>query len=109
MRVWDIDTKHISSKRLQGEHLEIHTMFSVILNNKKGYSLHPETIRWKGKLPALKIRHSLVVSELEKRGKFQHKSLLPDVDGRAIQDSLILDIPDQIELLKSKGAWDERN
>lgn len=105
MRSWDIPPQNISTKRLRGEHAEIHCMFSVIHNGKKGYSQHPETLRWVGKLPALKKRHDLVVDELLKRGEFQHKSNLPDAEGRGVQDVLITEIEDQILLLKEKGAW----
>lgn len=69
MRSWyPIDVKELDNKRLLGEHLELHTMNSVILNNKKGYSKHPETLRWKGHTKAMKRRHDEIESEMIRRG-----------------------------------------
>ena len=42
-------------------------MWSVIIQNKKGYSKHPETIRWIGKLKALYLRHNQQVNEMKSR------------------------------------------
>jgi hypothetical protein len=48
----------------------------VILNKgKKGYAHHPETLRWRGKLKALYLRHEELVQELNNRG-YAHKSIL---------------------------------
>jgi hypothetical protein len=46
-----------------------------LTESKKGYSHHPETLRWKGKLLALYNRHEMVVAEMIKCG-FNHKSAL---------------------------------
>ncbi len=73
MRVWDVDPGYLNRQSLLGEHREIHAMLSIITNNKKGYARHPETLRWKNSLRALKHRHDLVVSEMRLRG-YQHHS-----------------------------------
>jgi Pyrimidine dimer DNA glycosylase len=75
MRVWDIETKLLCNSHLLGEHREIHAIWTILTKNKKGYSHHPETLRWKGKLLALYNRHEAVVEEMIKRG-FNHKSTL---------------------------------
>jgi hypothetical protein len=73
MRVWDIDPGYLNRQSLLGEHREIHAIFSIVTRNKKGYARHPETLRWKDRLAALKKRHDLVVSEMRLRG-YQHHS-----------------------------------
>src|SRR5688572_33173556 len=75
MRVWDIEAKLLCNNHLLGEHREIHAIWTILTENKKGYSHHPETLRWKGKLLALYNRHETVVAEMIKRG-FNHKSTL---------------------------------
>jgi Pyrimidine dimer DNA glycosylase len=75
MRVWDIESDLLCNSHLLGEHREIHAIWTILTENKKGYSHHPETLRWKGKLLALYNRHEAVVSEMIKRG-FSHKSAL---------------------------------
>ena len=54
----------------------MHTIFSVIANNKKGYSKHPETLRFRERLGELVDRHSQQVAEMIRRG-YMHKSPLP--------------------------------
>ena len=73
MRVWDIDPGYLNDKSLLGEHREVHGIFSIISKGKKGYSRHPETLRWVGSLGALALRHELLVEEMGLRG-FRHKS-----------------------------------
>ena len=75
MRVWDIEANLLCDSHLLGEHREIHAIWTILTENKKGYSHHPETVRWKGKLLALYNRHQSVVAEMTKRG-FRHKSTL---------------------------------
>ena len=75
MRIWDLEPKILCQKHLLGEHRELHAIWSVLTNNKKGYSRHPETLRWKGKLNALFCRHQGLVKEMEKRS-YHHQSPL---------------------------------
>lgn len=93
MRIWDLPPERLCRKHLLAEHRELHAIYSVITNNKKGYSRHPETIRWVGKLPALKKRHELLVIEMGKR-KYRH--------GSSDQDKLINTIREQKKILKNK-------
>ncbi|HLP46574.1 MAG TPA: pyrimidine dimer DNA glycosylase/endonuclease V, partial [Candidatus Kapabacteria bacterium] len=63
MRIWDVNPGYLNRQSLLAEHREIHAIFAVITRGKKGYSRHPETLRWSGKLGLLKKRHDLLVSE----------------------------------------------
>lgn len=81
MRVWHpIPVRCLDDKRLTGEHAELHGIWSIITNNKRGYRLHPETQRWIGHLSALAHRHDLLVEELTLRGIMNHQSPLPNVE-----------------------------
>jgi hypothetical protein len=73
VRVWDLNPGYLNRQSLLGEHREIHAVFSIIENHKRGYARHPETLRWVERLPALAHRHHLVVSEMQLRG-YQHHS-----------------------------------
>lgn len=75
MRVWDIHPGYLSNQSLLGEHSEIHALYSIIDNQKKGYARHPETKRWKGRLDLLVHRHNLLVKEMDLRD-FRHNSPL---------------------------------
>ena len=76
MRIWDISPKKLCRNHLLGEHRELHAIWSVLVNGKKGYAHHPETLRWRGKLKALFGRHDALVQEMVVRG-YQHRSPLP--------------------------------
>jgi hypothetical protein len=73
MRVWDVSPGYLNRQSLLGEHAEIHALLSVIENGKRGWARHPETLRWRQNLGALKVRHQQVVSEMELRG-YRHDS-----------------------------------
>ena len=103
MRIWDISPKKLCRNHLLGEHRELHAIWSVLVNGKKGYARHPETLRWKGKLKALYGRHEMLVSEMTARD-YQHRSPLPkrQATGRAKQ-TIYVDRPrKQIVILRNK-------
>ena len=103
MRIWDISVEQLCNNHLLGEHRELHAIWSILINDKKGYSKHPETLRWQGKLKALYLRHEHQVKEMGKRG-FNHYSHLDEnlATGKNKQDVLIDTIDAQIELLRNK-------
>jgi len=70
MRIWDIDPGYLNRQSLLGEHRELHGLVSIVVNNKKGYSRHPETRRWMSYGWALKYRHRLLSCEMSLRGYF---------------------------------------
>jgi len=103
MRVWDIAPKRLCRQHLLGEHRELHAIWSIITKNKKGYSQHPETLRWIGKLGALYTRHELLVTEFASRG-YNHYSPLKKVKpmGSYKQTKFINTIKEQQTILINK-------
>jgi len=103
MRIWDIPPEKLCRKHLLGEHRELHAIWSILVNNKIGYSKHPETLRWKGKLNALYIRHEKLVNEMKIRD-FNHKSPLNKelATGENIQKEYVDSVKDQIKILRNK-------
>lgn len=103
MRIWDVSPNKLCRNHLLGEHRELHAIWAIITENKKGYSLHPETVRWKGKLNALYIRHEELVKEMIRR-KYIHKSPLDKrkATGKAKQDVFVDTKIEQIRIIKQK-------
>lgn len=103
MRIWDIAPEKLCRNHLLGEHRELHAIWSILTHNKTGYSRHPETIRWKGKLKALYSRHKKLVEDMGRRG-YCHKTPLPKelAKGRGEQDEYVNSASEQIEIIKSK-------
>ena len=92
MRIWDIDPGFLNDQSLLGEHRELHGIASILIHHKKGYSRHPETLRWRDHLPALAQRHGLQVAEMRLRG-FNHHSPLPEVSGATGWPPVFIDLP----------------
>ena len=90
MRIWDIAPDKLCRNHLLGEHSELHAIWSILTQNKKGFANHPETLRWRGRLGALYLRHGKIVQEMKKRG-YNHYSPL-DVrfaTGKNIQNQFV--------------------
>ena len=92
MRIWDIDPGFLNDRSLLGEHRELHGIASILIHQKKGYSRHPETLRWVGRLPALAVRHSLLLAEMRLRG-FKHRSPLPPLRAELVWPEGYIDSP----------------
>ena len=106
MRIWDLEPTILCRKHLLGEHNELHIIWNCITQNKKGWSNHPETKRWVGKLKALYLRHDKLVEEMKTRG-FNHKSDLDESlckNSSGIQDVKLITTQQQLVVLKSKGC-----
>ncbi len=105
MRIWDIPPKNLCARHLLGEHRELHAVWSIITNDKKGYSCHPETQRWRGKLKALYGRHEELVEEMKTRG-YRHASPLNVslATGDGVQAEFVDTPAEQRDLLKQKGC-----
>jgi len=103
MRIWDINPKELCRQHLLGEHRELHAIWSILVNGKKGYRRHPETQRWIGKKMALYLRHEQLIKEMEKRG-YRHYSPLDKrrASGLANQTCFINTKSEQRIILKSK-------
>jgi len=105
LRVWDVPVERLCRQHLLGQHNEIHAMFSVITKGTKGWSNHPETKRWKGKLKALYLKHNETAEEMINRG-YNHQSPLSKnkAKGKAKQDYQWESTESQIKKLKEKGC-----
>jgi hypothetical protein len=105
MRIWDLPPEKLCRQHLLGEHAELHALWSILTEGKKGYAHHPETLRWRGKKKALFLRHQQLRREMEKRG-YSHQSLL-DVglaDGLAEQNELVDSLRKQKRILREKNC-----
>ena len=105
MRIWDLPPEKLCRDHFLGEHRELHAIWSVLTKGKRGYSCHPETLRWKGKLKALYLRHDALVMEMERRG-YQHRSLLDKklAVGKSWQTDFVNSRKEQIAILRAKGC-----
>lgn len=105
MRIWDVSPFILCRKHLLGEHRELHAIWTVLTKNKKGYSKHPETLRWVGKLKALFYRHDALVLEMQSRG-YNHLSPLDEKEatGDSYQHIFINTEKEQLEILKGKNC-----
>ena len=103
MRIWDISPKKLCRNHLLGEHRELHAIWSVLVNGKKGYAQHPETLRSKGKLKALYGRHEALVSGMSRRG-YRHRSPLAKRQARgSATQRVFVDTPQkQVLILRNK-------
>lgn len=102
MRIWDIHPGYLNRQSLLGEHRELHGIVSIISNNKKGYSKHPETLRWVGYGWAIKQRHRLLSAEMSLRG-YKDRSPVYLRSNKDQWPDIYIDSPHvQLELLKKK-------
>lgn len=102
MRIWDVNPGYLNDKSLLGEHRELHGIVSIIRHNKKGYSSHPETMRWRGFGWALRQRHRLLREEMSLRG-FKDQTPVRLRTGQGRWPDVFIDKPNrQFELLKEK-------
>jgi hypothetical protein len=104
MRVWDIHPGYLNRQSLLGEHRELHGLVKVLTENKKGYSKHPETLRWAGYGWALKQRHALLSAEMALRG-YRDKTPVLNRSARGIWPEVFIDSPfEQFQILREKYA-----
>jgi len=102
MRIWDLNPGYLNRQSLLGEHRELHGIVSIIKHNKKGYSKHPETLRWVGHGWALKQRHKLLVAEMNLRGYTDRSPVLLRSKSGVWPDRYIDNPAQQITILKEK-------
>ncbi|HRY28925.1 MAG TPA: pyrimidine dimer DNA glycosylase/endonuclease V [Elusimicrobiota bacterium] len=105
MRIWDLPPWRLCRAHLLGEHRELHAVWNIITRKKSGYSRHPETLRWKGKLRALYGRHDELVEEMGRRG-YEHRSPLRRelAAGAAVQKVLLASLREQRARLGKKNC-----
>jgi len=105
MRIWDVPAGYLSRQSLLGEHRELHGLHSILVHGKRGYSRHPETLRWVGCAAALIRRHDLLAAEMRLRG-YTDRTPLVSV-GRTRWPSVFVTSPvEQYALLKFKYGPD---
>jgi hypothetical protein len=103
MSNWYISPKKLCRPHLLGEHRELHAIWSMIVNGRKGYAHHPETLRWKGKLKALFSRHEALVAEMSDRGYQHHSPLAKEDAAGSARQTIYVDQPrKQIVILQNK-------
>jgi hypothetical protein len=105
MRIWDIEPERLCRQHLLGEHRELHGLWVILTEGKKGYARHPETRRWQGKLQALYLRHGQLVAEMGRRG-YRHQTPLAaeQASGLAEQEEYLDSPVEQVRILQAKGC-----
>jgi hypothetical protein len=105
MRIWDVDIEHLCDRHLLGEHRELHALWSILTEGKRGYAAHPETLRLRGRRAALYRRPEDQVAEMARRG-FRHRSPLDArlAVGAKRQTELVDTIEAQRARLKGKDC-----
>lgn len=103
MRVWDISPGYLNRQSLLGEHRELHGLYNILSEGKKGYSNHPETLRWVGAIGGLVVRHAQLVAEMSLRGYTDRTPLpLPEAKDEIWPDTFIDAPVNQLALLRDK-------
>ena len=103
MRIWDLPPAMLCRQHLLGEHRELHGLWNILSQDKRGYRNHPETRRWEGRLAALFARHEALVAEMVKRGYTHASPLDASLATGAARQTEHVDSPErQVELLRGK-------
>jgi hypothetical protein len=86
VRIWNLPCRDLDSQHLLGEHRELHGLWSILVREAEqsrtgerrriGYAHHPETVRWRGRLGAIYLRHEEQVEEMLRRGFTGHRTPL---------------------------------
>lgn len=105
MRIWDLSPERLCRQHLLGEHSELHAVWAILTKGMKGFSNHPETCRWRGKLRALYLRHEKLVREMKRRGYNHNSPLAVELATGEAQQRQYVDSPEQqIRILRSRGC-----
>jgi hypothetical protein len=105
MRIWDLKPERLCRQHLLGEHRELHALWVILTDGRRGFAHHPETRRWRGKLKALYKRHESLVQEMARRG-FRHATPLPAAQATGLAEQTeYKDTPaEQARILREKGC-----
>jgi len=103
MRVWDLPPSRLCRQHLLAEHRELHAIWSILTKGKRGYSFHPEVLRWKNKLKALYKRHEALAAEFKQRG-YKHETPLDArlAKGAGKQNEFVNTLAEQKKILRAK-------
>ena len=107
MRVWhrDIPLSALCRQHLLGLHKEIHPLLTFASPTGKGgsYRRHPETLRWVGHLPALRLHHDAVEAEMLRRGYVpKSPAAHAEVGGSADWPDEITELSEQVDIITRK-------
>ena len=102
MRIWDIAAGYLNRQSLLAEHRELHGVHIVLVHGKKGYARHPETLRWVGYLPALAVRHQMLVAEMALRGYRHQTPIANTAHSREWPGTYVTQPGEQFDLLRIK-------
>lgn len=103
MRIWDVSPGYLSRQRLLGEHRELHGLYLILTENRRGYASHPETKRWVDAESGLISRHAQLASEMHLRGYIDRTPL---TNGFPLSwpGTFVTEPSDQLALLRRKYA-----
>jgi hypothetical protein len=102
VRVWDVSAGYLNRQSLLGEHRELHGLHNILTLGRRGYSRHPETLRWVDRTTALACRHALLTAEMRLRG-YVDRTPLPIARLKTVWPDVFIDEPwAQFELLRGK-------
>jgi len=105
MRIWDLEPERLCRRHLLGEHRELHGLWVILTQGKKGFANHPETARWRGKLKALYQRHEALAAEMARRGYLHHTPLpAAEATGLAVQEEYKDTPAEQVRIIRQKGC-----
>jgi hypothetical protein len=103
VRIWDLSPGYLDRGSLLGEHRELHGILAILEQGKRGYARHPETMRWRGHIGALRRRHDILVAEMGLRGYADRSPVRPG--RRASWPAVFIDSPaEQLAILARKYA-----
>lgn len=102
MRIWDLPAGYLNRGSLLGEHRELHGLLSILVEGKRGYARHPETVRWVGCESGLARRHSLLREEMRQRGYVDRTPIEEGADEPVWPEGFIDPPARQFELLAAK-------
>ena len=108
MRVWDLSPGYLNRQSLLAEHRELHGIHAILIEGKKGYSRHPETLRWVDALGALVARHDHLAAEMRLRGYVDRTPLVQPKKRTAWPGTFVTEPTDQIALLRQKYAGKDK-
>lgn len=105
IRIWDLPPSLLCRQHLLGEHRELHGLWRILTEHCQGYSHHPESRRWRGKLAALYRRHEVLTEEMARRG-YRHASPLDQrqATGSAVQNNYVDSLEAQFVILRNKSC-----
>jgi uncharacterized protein YbgA (DUF1722 family) len=102
MRIWDVNPGYLNRQSLLGEHRELHAIVSIVINHKRGYAHHPETLRWAPYGWALARRHRLLAAEMALRGYTDRSPVELKTHSGVWPDSYVDPPGEQFDILAEK-------